>query len=78
MQVLGAWIGYDEKEKVVFLDRRNAGNTSFNKAFPSVEKAPVRLIDGKVTLDIYEDQSIIEVFINDGEAIISDQLFIDH
>jgi fructan beta-fructosidase len=73
--VMGAVIGYDEKEKVVYLDRRNAGNVSFNRSFPSIEKAPARLIDGKVKLKIYEDQSIIEIFINDGEAVISDQVF---
>jgi sucrose-6-phosphate hydrolase SacC (GH32 family) len=75
VQVLGAWIGYDPDEKVVYLDRRNAGNTSFHKAFPSIEKAPARLIDGKVHLSIYADQSIIEVFINGGEAVITDQVF---
>jgi fructan beta-fructosidase len=75
LQVLGAWIGYDDIEKAVYLDRRNAGNTSFNKSFPSIEKAPARLIDGKVQLEIYVDQSIIEVFINGGEAVITEQVF---
>jgi fructan beta-fructosidase len=75
VQVLGAWIGYDENEKVVYLDRRNAGNTSFHKSFPGIEKAPARLIDGKVQLDIYVDQSIIEVYINGGEAVITEQVF---
>lgn len=75
VQVLGAWIGYDEKEEVVYLDRRNVGNTTFNKNFPSIEKAPARLIDGKVQLNIYVDQSIIEIYINAGEAVITDQVF---
>ncbi len=75
LQVLGAWIGYDDNEKAVYLDRRNAGNTSFNKSFPSIEKAPARLIDGKVQLEIYADQSIIEVYINGGEAVITEQVF---
>jgi fructan beta-fructosidase len=78
VNVMGAIIGYDEKEKVVYLDRRNAGNVSFNKTFPSIEKTPARLIDGKVKLKIYADQSIIEIFINDGESVISDQVFISH
>lgn len=72
-EVLGCIIGY--KSDSVYLDRRNAGNTSFNKNFPSIEKAPARLIDGKVKLSIYVDKSIIEVFINGGEAVITDQVF---
>lgn len=73
IHVSGCVIGYESDS--VYLDRRNAGNTSFNKNFPSIETAPARLLDGKVKLDIYFDQSIIEIFINDGEAVISDQVF---
>jgi len=76
IHVLGCVIGYENDS--VYLDRRNAGNISFNKNFPSIEKAPARLIDGKVKLNIYVDQAIIEIFINDGEAVISDQMFINH
>jgi len=73
IEILGCVIGYDSGS--VYLDRRKAGNTSFNKHFPSIERAPARLIDGKVKLNIYVDQSIIEVFINGGEAVITDQVF---
>ncbi|MEJ0032690.1 MAG: glycoside hydrolase family 32 protein [Bacteroidota bacterium] len=68
IEVSGTWIGYNAITKNVFLNR-------MNKMFPSIEKAPARLIDGKVKLEIFEDHSIIEVFINDGEAVISDQVF---
>jgi fructan beta-fructosidase len=68
-----AIVGYDNGG--VYFDRRNAGNISFNKNFPSIERAPARLIDGKVKLDVYADQSIVEIFINDGEAVISEQVF---
>lgn len=71
----GVVIGYNEQEKSVYFDRTKAGVTSFSKNFPSIEKAPARLIDGKVSLLIYVDQSIVEVFINDGEAVITQQVF---
>lgn len=66
-------VGFDGKE--VYLDRRNAGNVSFNKTFPTIEKAPARMIDGKVKLEIYVDKSVIEIFINGGEAVITEQVF---
>lgn len=73
VNVSGAIIGYGSDS--VYFDRRNAGNVSFNKNFPSIEKAPAKLIDGKVKLDIYVDQSIVEVYINGGEAVITELVF---
>jgi fructan beta-fructosidase len=59
----------------LYFDRRNAGNVAFNKSFPSIEMAPARLVDGKVPIDIYVDKSIIEIYINGGESVITDQVF---
>lgn len=73
VNIAGAIISF--KSDSVYFDRRNAGDVSFSDRFPSVEKAPARLVDGKVKLDIYFDQSIVEVFINDGEAVITDRVF---
>lgn len=68
-------IGYDASKGEVFFDRTHSGNVSFHPKFSSIERAPARLVDGKVKLSIYVDQSIVEVFINDGEAVITDQIF---
>jgi fructan beta-fructosidase len=73
IHVSGAIVGF--RSDSVYLDRRNAGNTSFNKNFPSIEKAPARLVNGKVKLDIYVDLPLIEIFINDGEAVITDAVY---
>ncbi len=73
VDVLGATLGY--RSDSVYLDRRKAGDVSFNKNFPSIERAPARLIDGKVKLQIYIDASIVEVYINNGEAVITDHVF---
>ena len=73
INVAGATIGF--RSDSVYFDRRKAGDVSFNDRFPSIEKAPARLIDGKVKLDVYFDEAIVEVFINDGEAVITDLVF---
>ncbi|MEZ0607630.1 glycoside hydrolase family 32 protein [Fibrella sp. WM1] len=57
------------------LDRRRSGNVSFDKRFASIEEAPVALQNGVLKLRIFVDKSIIEVFANNGERVITDQIF---
>lgn len=66
-------IGYESDS--VYLDRRRAGNVTFNDRFPSIEKAPVHAQAGKVHLNVYVDEPVIEVYINGGEAVITDLVF---
>lgn len=68
-------VGYDREPGVVYVDRRKSGNVDFHKAFAGRHEAPTRLMDGQVTLEIIVDRSSIEVFIQDGEAVISDRIF---
>lgn len=68
-------IGYDRVPSAVYVDRRHSGDVEFHPAFPGRHEAPTRVIDGEVTLEIIVDRSTIEVFINDGEAVISDRIF---
>ena len=68
-------VGFDRDHTAVYVDRRNSGNVDFHKAFAGRHEAPTRLIDGSVTLQLILDRSSIEVFINDGEAVISDRIF---
>ena len=68
-------IGYRAADHILFLDRRKSGNVNFNPDFASVEEVSVKPIDGKIKLRIFVDQSIIEVFANDGEATITDYVF---
>lgn len=68
-------VGYDRDDRGVYVDRRNSGQVDFHKDFAGRHSAPARLIDGKITLQIFVDRSTIEVFINDGEAVISDRIF---
>ncbi|QEG00387.1 Levanase precursor [Stieleria maiorica] len=68
-------VGYDREPGVVYVDRRKSGNVAFHQAFAGRHEAPVRVVDGAVTIQVLVDRSAIEVFINDGEAVISDRIF---
>ena len=68
-------IGYDRQSLSVYVDRRKSGNVGFHDAFPGRHEAPARLINDGVALRVLVDRSSIEVFINDGEAVISDRIF---
>ncbi|QDV24371.1 glycoside hydrolase family 32 protein [Aureliella helgolandensis] len=68
-------VGYDREPGVVYVDRTHSGNVDFHPGFAGRHAAPTRLQDGTVTLRVVVDRSTIEVFINDGEAVISDRVF---
>ena len=68
-------VGYDRHLNGVYVDRTKSGNVSFHPAFAGRHVAPARLIEDSVRLRLYVDRSSIEVFINDGEAVISDRIF---
>lgn len=68
-------IGYDAVKEELFFDRTHSGNIAFHKDFPSVERVKLKPMDGKIKLHIFIDHSIVEVFANDGEQAITDQVF---
>jgi fructan beta-fructosidase len=58
----------------VFVDRTRSG-PHFHDGFASRHIAPVDLKSGRVKLRILADESILEVFVNDGERTITDRFF---
>ncbi len=68
-------IGYRAADHILFLDRRKSGNVNFNPDFASIEEVSIMSVNKKIKLRIFVDQSIIEVFANDGEATITDYVF---
>lgn len=48
----------------------------FNPNFASVEEMPVKLnSNGEVTLQVYLDRSSVEVFAQNGQRTLTDQVF---
>jgi fructan beta-fructosidase len=68
-------VGYDAPGGDVFVDRTNSGQVSFSNLFPSRETAPLQAKDGRVKLHIFVDWSSVEVFGDEGQAVITDQIF---
>ncbi len=68
-------IGYDYTSKKLFIDRTRSGNVSFNKTFPSREEAPLEIKNNQLDLTIFLDQSIIEVFAENGIRVMTERVF---
>ena len=71
-------VGYNSKTQEVFIDRTHAGNTGAIKDFDSIERVRVNPVDGKIKFHLFIDQSIVEVFVNDGEQVLTEQVFPTH
>jgi fructan beta-fructosidase len=68
-------VRYDTKTGLLSLDRRRSGTIDFESSFASIETVPIRLIDGALRLEVYVDRGSVEVFAQDGEVSITDQVF---
>lgn len=64
-------IGCDPNNNRIFLDRTRAGKADFHPKFAGSYDAPLRTRDGRVRLRIFVDSSSVEVFVNDGEAVLT-------
>lgn len=68
-------LGYDAKTSNVFIDRTKSGYVNFNSKFPRIIKAPIRLKENKIKFHVFVDQLSLEVFINDGEMVLTTLMF---
>ncbi|MEI6086110.1 MAG: glycoside hydrolase family 32 protein [Bacteroidota bacterium] len=69
-------IGYDGTREKLYIDRTNT-NRSFNTKYASINRKEAELItkDGKIQLDIYFDESIVEIYAADGTVVFTAQVF---
>ncbi|MBW8351385.1 glycoside hydrolase family 32 protein [Bacillus sp. IITD106] len=68
-------IGYDAEKKEVFVDRTHSGDASFHQDFAGKHGVTLHPKGNKIKFHIYVDWSSIEVFVNDGEKVITDLIF---
>ena len=59
----------------MFVDRRKSRLAPAHREYPGRHASPVRWRDGRITLRILFDRSVVEVFANDGETVITDRVF---
>ncbi|WP_332628543.1 glycoside hydrolase family 32 protein [Halalkalibacter flavus] len=65
-------LSYDCNEEFLTLDRNKSG-----KGLDGIRKAPVTLCDNELHLRIFIDLSSIEVFVNDGEKVMTSRIYPD-
>ncbi len=70
-------IGYDAAKEIFYVDRSKAGHTAFNENFKKLQRFEknIPLMNKKIHVKIFFDNSIAEVFVNEGEAVFTTQLF---
>jgi fructan beta-fructosidase len=67
-------VGIAPASNTLFVDRTNSGDVFFSEAFPG--RFSTTLHDTKrVKLHIFVDRSIVEVFANDGEKVMTDRAY---
>ncbi len=64
-------IGVDGTRGTVFVDRTQSGDVSFHPKFPGVYESPLTTPNTPVTLHVFVDTSSVEVFVNNGEQVIT-------
>ncbi|MFC8040315.1 glycoside hydrolase family 32 protein [Paenarthrobacter sp. NPDC057355] len=75
----GLRISYTKESRTLKVDRSQAGTTNFSEKFSPYHQVqlPSAESDGKVHLTILLDSSSVEVFAQDGVAVISDTFYPD-
>lgn len=66
--------GYNKVDKVFFIDRRNAGKSSFSTKFPRIDKAPYAASD-TLNINAWIDVASVEVFVDDGRLAMTEIFF---
>lgn len=71
----GLRISYNRAGQTLKVDRSAAGTSNFSPKFSPYHQASVPMKDGRIHLRILLDSSSVEVFADDGSAVISDIFF---
>lgn len=71
----GTRVGLRPSQSTIHVDRRTSGNTNFHEAFPSIDTAPIRPVNGSYQLTIYVDHCSVEIFAQNGQVTITELIF---
>ena len=69
-------LGFRPDENRCYIDRRHSGALQVADSFPGVHSAPLDF-DGPIDLRVIIDRSVVEVFINNGERVLTDLIYPD-
>jgi fructan beta-fructosidase len=70
-----ATVGVAAEPLEVFVDRRTSRRGEVHRDYPGRHAGPIRWSDGRALVRVVFDRSVVEVFVNDGETVVTDRLF---
>ena len=70
-------VGYKPADNKIFVNRAESGETDFSSLFSTLHEAPLNMENNRIKMNIFVDDSSIEVFANDGNVVFSDVIFPD-
>lgn len=65
----------DRDKGQVLFDRNKSGLVKFSEKFTGIQRAPFNNKKNQLKLELYIDNSSIEIFINEGELVFTNQVF---
>lgn len=68
-------VAYNAEREELYIDRSSSGNVDFTPSFAERHHAPLKPRDGRIKMRIFLDHSSVVVVGNDGEAVITSQIF---
>jgi fructan beta-fructosidase len=68
-------VGVTSEPLEMFVDRRKSRSRPFHEAYPGRHGGPIGWRDGRISLRILFDRSVLEAFGNEGETVITDRVY---
>ena len=68
-------VSIDTHHRTVSIDRTSSGAVDFHPDFAAAHTTRLPTQDGPVRLEVVVDVASVEVFVDDGEAVLTDQVF---
>jgi fructan beta-fructosidase len=68
-------VGYNKRDQIFFIDRRNAGKSSFSEKFPRIDKAPYAIDGSILKIHAWIDVASVEIFVDDGRLAMTEIFF---
>ena len=68
-------LSYDVASQILSFDRTKSGKVAFHEKFASVDGMKVPPRDNRLMLDIFVDNSLVELYANGGEKVMTQQVF---
>jgi fructan beta-fructosidase len=68
-------IAMDPEQGTISIDRTRSGNAAFHAKFPCVASVPIARSDDRIRLRLLVDACSVEVFVNDGQQVLTSLSF---